>query len=101
MLRARLLDAAKDEAAGLGDYEFVQLPAQSDQIALPELSGATLRMDRWAAGSRLMQSADPGNWKTVIAASQLWRGNQKALEACLKAADRFQKPQACKVTVGS
>ena len=69
---------------------------------VPEkMAAATIHMDRWAAGSRLMQSADPDSWKTVIASSQLWRDNRPALEACLKAAEKLQKPETCKVVISA
>lgn len=68
---------------------------------VPEnMAAATLHLDRWAAGSRLMQSADPGSWKTVVAGTQLWRENKAALEGCAKAAMKLQRPQPCKVVVG-
>jgi|GEM_PF-5328078 len=47
-----------------------------------------------------MQSADPGSWKTVVAGAQLWRDNRPTLEACLKAAEKMQKAETCKVVVG-
>jgi len=69
---------------------------------VPEkLAAATLHLDRWAAGSRLMQSVDPTSWKAVITASRLWGDNQKTLEACLRAADKARKAQSCRVVVGA
>ena len=68
---------------------------------VPEkMAAATLHLDRWAAGSRIMQSADPRSWKTVTAGAKLWRDNQSALDACMRAADRVKKPQTCRVIVG-
>jgi hypothetical protein len=67
---------------------------------LPEkMAAATLNLDRWEAGSRLMQSADPTSWKTVVAGAQLWRDNRAALETCFKAAEKMQKAETCKVVV--
>ncbi|HTK35600.1 MAG TPA: DUF6118 family protein [Caulobacteraceae bacterium] len=78
---------------------LARLLPQSWQI--PEkMAAATLHLDRWAAGSRLMQSADPGSWKTVVAGAQLWRENRSALEDCAKVAVKLQRPQPCKVVVG-
>ncbi|MGA0608557.1 DUF6118 family protein [Phenylobacterium sp. VNQ135] len=72
-----------------------------DSWQVPEkMAAATLHLDRWAAGSRIMRSADPGSWKTVTAGAQLWRDNQSALDACMRAADRVKKPQTCRVIVG-
>lgn len=78
---------------------LARLLPQSWQV--PEkMAAATLHLDRWEAGSRLMQSADPGSWKTVATGTQLWRENRPALEACLKAAEKMQKGETCKVIVG-
>lgn len=78
---------------------FVRLLPQSWQV--PEkMAAATLHLDRWAAGSRLMQSADPASWKTVVAGAQLWRDNRPTLETCLKTAEKMQRAETCKVVVG-
>lgn len=79
---------------------LARLLPQSWQI--PEkMAAATLHLDRWEAGSRLMQSADPPSWKTVLAGAQLWRDNRPALEGCLKAAEKMQKAETCKVVVAA
>jgi hypothetical protein len=84
--------------AGLSAPIARALP-QSWQV--PEkMAAATLHLDRWAAGSRLMQAADPRAWDNLVAASQVWRDNAKGMEACASAAAKAAKPQACKVTVG-
>lgn len=68
--------------------------------SVPErMAAATLRLDRWEAGARLMRSADPGSWNGLAAASSLWRENATALEDCTKQAARSGKPQQCAVTV--
>lgn len=64
-----------------------------------QMAAATLGQPRWEAGSRLLQSADPGLWKVEAAGARLWRDNRPALEACLKAAEKAQKPETCKVVV--
>ncbi|MGA0606634.1 DUF6118 family protein [Phenylobacterium sp. VNQ135] len=77
---------------------LARLLPQSWQV--PEkMAAATLHLDRWEAGSRLMQSADPASWKTVVSGAQLWRDNRPALEGCLKAAEKMQKAETCKVVV--
>jgi hypothetical protein len=71
-----------------------------DSWQVPEkMAAATLHLDRWAAGSRIMQSADPGSWKTIVAGAQLWRDNRPALETCLKAAEKLRKRETCRVTI--
>lgn len=78
---------------------LARLLPQSWQV--PEkMAAATLHLDRWEAGSRLMQSADPSSWRTVLAGAQLWRDNRPSLEICLKAAEKMQKAETCKVAVG-
>jgi hypothetical protein len=77
---------------------LVRLLPQSWQV--PEkMAAATLHLDQWAAGSRLMQSADPASWKTVVTGAQLWRDNRPALEACVKTAEKLKKPETCRVLV--
>jgi hypothetical protein len=69
--------------------------------AVPErMAAATLRMDRWAAGSQLMRTADPASWNDQVAASGLWRSNADALEVCRKAVASVGRPQRCTVTLG-
>jgi hypothetical protein len=68
--------------------------------AVPErMAGATLRLDRWAAGERLMRTADPASWSGLVATSELWRDNAGALEVCRKAAVKGGKPQRCMVAI--
>ena len=69
--------------------------------ALPErMASATLRLDRWDAGSRLMQRANPAAWNELVGADQLWRTNSKALAACSRAAEIKRAAQGCSVAVG-
>ena len=63
------------------------------------MAAATLHLDRWTAGSHLMQSADPTSWEVVAAGAQLWRDNRATLEACLKTAERAKKAETCKVVI--
>lgn len=68
--------------------------------SLPErMAAATLRLDRWDAGTRLMQSANPAAWNELVAADQLWRTNNHALEACARAAEKKGGGQRCSVDV--
>jgi hypothetical protein len=66
---------------------------------VPErIAAATLRMDRWAAGSQLMRTADPASWNGLVAASALWRDNAGALAAC-RAVARSGRSARCVVTL--
>ena len=64
--------------------------------SVPErMAAATLRLDRWEAGARLMQSANPQGWARVSEASELVQANRAALGDCRKAAVRDGKAQRC------
>lgn len=68
--------------------------------SVPErMAAATLKLNRWEAGARLMRSADPASWNGLAGASSLWRENAGALEDCTKLAARSGKPQRCAVMV--
>lgn len=64
-----------------------------------QMAAATLRMDRWNAGSRLMETANPTAWDSLVAAERVWDDNYVALSACIRDAEKLQKPVACKVAV--
>ena len=63
---------------------------------VPErMAAATLRLDRWEAGMRLMQSADSQGWARIVRASQLERASRAVLEDRRRAANsprRFMSP---------
>jgi hypothetical protein len=61
------------------------------------MAAATLRLDRWEAGARLMQTADPASWNELAAALRLERDNRAKLEDCKKAVLKTGRPQNCSV----
>ena len=63
------------------------------------MAAATLRLDRWEAGERLMQNVDPQGWALVAEGALLERENRPAVENCRKLATRTEKAQRCVVTV--
>ena len=68
--------------------------------SVPErMAAATLRLDRWAAGAQLMQSANPESWAQVAQGAKLERENRKALEGCRKAVEKTGKAQQCWIVV--
>ena len=68
--------------------------------SVPErMAAATLRLDRWGAGARLMQSDNPAAWAQVAEGAKLERGNRAALKDCWRAAIRTGKPQPCNITL--
>ena len=65
---------------------------------VPEkMAAATLNVDRWDAGARLMQSDSPQGWAQVAVGAKLERENRPALEDCWRAATRTGKAQRCMV----
>ena len=67
---------------------------------VPErMAAATLRLDRWRAGARLMNSASPQGWARMMQNMKLERENQVALDSCWNAAKRSAKSQRCVVSV--
>ncbi len=67
---------------------------------VPErMAAATLRLDRWEAGARLMQNANPLGWARLVQASEIEQANRTALEDCRTAAARTGRPQRCSISL--
>jgi hypothetical protein len=67
---------------------------------VPErMAAATLRLDRWEAGERLMSNADKARWASLAAAEHLWRTNAEALNGCARATEKTGKAQRCTVVL--
>ena len=61
---------------------------------------SALRRDGLQAGERLMSVSDPGQWRDVQAAVQLWQENAEAIEKCAKRArGRKLRSVGCAVEV--
>ena len=64
--------------------------------SIPErMAAATLRLDRWDAGARLMQSANAQSWARLVDASELARENGDVLEQCRDVASKSGRAQRC------
>ena len=63
------------------------------------VAAVIMRGDRWDAGSALMATGNPDEWKNVMAALELSKANREALSACRDAAARAKKEQRCTITV--
>lgn len=63
------------------------------------MAAATLRLDRWTAGGRLMESASPQGWAALAAASDLMHQNKKTLERCRAASEKSGRTQRCSLIV--
>ena len=67
---------------------------------VPErMAAATLHLDRWEAGGRLMSSASPESWAALAAASDLVHQNKRTLERCHTAAEKAGRAQRCSLIV--
>ena len=68
--------------------------------SVPErMAAATLHLNRWEAGGRLMSSASPQSWEALAAASDLMHRNQGTLERCRAAAEKARRAQRCSLIV--
>ncbi len=68
--------------------------------AVPEMmAAATMNMDLWQAGERLMQAQNPAGWKADVDATNLVGANIAAVTACQQLAAHTARPQRCVVKV--
>jgi hypothetical protein len=68
--------------------------------SVPErMAAATLRLDRWEAGARLMAGASPQDWAQLLSGSELERENRTALADCERSSQRAGRAQRCTVVV--
>jgi Family of unknown function (DUF6118) len=70
------------------------LPGGSRLAAL-----TTGQRDRWAAGSDLMDAANPAAWNAIARASQVLAENHEAFARCVAAVDRTATKQPCSIQV--
>ncbi len=70
-----------------------------------QMAAATLGLDRWDAGAKLMEVGNPQAWARVVNGSQFLEDvqlepvNRKTLDGCRAAASRTGKEQRCTVTL--
>ncbi|WP_426020757.1 DUF6118 family protein [Brevundimonas sp. DWR2-3-1b1] len=68
--------------------------------SVPErMAAATLRLDRWEAGARLMQSASPQDWRLFKEAANIALENRQVLKECRDAAEKNDRTQRCSITL--
>lgn len=66
--------------------------------SVPErMAAATLRLDRWEARARLMQSASPQAWARLATAWDLDRQNHDKRAICRRVALRTGRAQSCAI----
>lgn len=97
-------------AAGLGVLAGCLLSAILPGVILrtlpdswhgPEKMAAHIVGERsmWEAGARLMQAGDPEGWQGVVAATQLMRENQDAIQNCEEAVVTTGRPARCTIEI--
>jgi len=70
--------------------------------AWPERRAAlVLRRDMWAAGERLLQTADPYRWQDSRYGSTIIAQNRDALEKCAREARPTKRPRTCLIQLES
>lgn len=65
------------------------------------MAAQTLDLPRWEAGQRMMQSASPAAFRTIVGADRIVTANREAIEGCSKAAARTRETVRCTIKVGA
>jgi len=76
--------------------------AMPDSWHLPErIAARVLDLDRWTAGERLLATAEPERWRTVVFANALVQDNRNAIASCLRVTGKSNKETRCNILVKS
>jgi len=71
-----------------------------DSWHLPErMAARTLGLDRWTAGERLLATAEPERWRTVLFSNALVQNNRDEIDKCRATASKAKKPVRCVIDV--
>jgi len=74
--------------------------ATPDSWHWPErMVARTLDLDPWGAGERLLATAEPERWRTVLFSNALVQENRDAIGKCREAAAKAKKPVRCTVEI--
>lgn len=63
------------------------------------MAARTLDLDRWAAGERLLATAEPERWQTVLFSNALVQDNRDAISKCRDAAAKTKQPVRCTIRI--
>lgn len=63
------------------------------------VAATVMGMNRWNAGSALMELGSPEDWREILSAAALLTPNRAALKACRDSALKTLKPKRCEVVV--
>ena len=83
----------------LGVLSTLFLPGVLPGSVDAAVAAMVMRADRWHAGGALMESASPGDWRSIVEATKLVRANKEALSPCIDVAAKAKREQKCTITV--
>ena len=63
------------------------------------MAARTLNLPRWEAGQRMMQSASPTAFRTIVVGDRIVTANRETIEGCSKAASRTRETVRCTINV--
>ena len=63
------------------------------------MAARTLDLPRWEAGQRMMQSANPAQFRAIVTGDRIVTANREAIEGCSKAAARARETVRCTIRV--
>ena len=63
------------------------------------MAARTLDMPRWTAGQRMMQSADPAQFRAIVAGDRIVTANREAIDGCEKAAAKARETVRCTIRI--
>lgn len=63
------------------------------------MAARALGLPTGEAGARMMEGANPEQWRDIIAAYRLWQDNEKAIARCTKVAGRKGKAVGCAIRI--
>lgn len=67
---------------------------------LPErMAARTLDLDRWMAGERMLATAEPERWQTVLFSNALAQDNRDAIGKCRASAVKIKKAVRCTINI--
>lgn len=64
------------------------------------IAARTVNLPMWQAGQRLMASASPTSWRSIVAGDQIIAANREVIEGCRKAAAKARDTMRCTIRVG-
>lgn len=64
-----------------------------------QVAAAVMGIDRWAAGSALMELENPRAWQEILVAATVLQRNREAIRVCQFAAEKSERTQRCTVII--